>query len=351
MYKNNFDFLRLIFSLLVILSHSYILSGGKGDFLHEYTHHQLLFSDVGLAGFFSISGFLIFQSLEKSKSVFHYLKKRVSRIYPGFLVAIVLCMMVGFIVSGLDGKTYFANNDPWKYLYKKVFLFTDMHHRIKGVFENNLYPGIVNASLWTIPYEFLFYLLLTPLFFIKNKPILISSILAAVIIILTFINFHLPGYRIPQTLLVYFLIPFKSIRIGYFIRFLLFFVTGSLLARFKELIIRYRQVLFITALGLAVACVYFNIILYTQYFILPIAIISFGQMNTRFVAGLSQKIGDLSYGTYLYAFLIQQTLMFYFPLKHWQLTLITIPIALLFGLLSWNLVEKRFLRFKRKSVV
>jgi peptidoglycan/LPS O-acetylase OafA/YrhL len=350
MHKNNFDFLRLLFSLFVIITHSYVLSGGKGDFLYNFTSNQLLLSDIGLAGFFSISGFLIIQSLFKSKSVIDYLKKRIYRILPGFIVAIIVCVIVGCMVSKSDVRSYFLSSDPWKYLYQKLLLFTELHHSIKGVFESNPYPRIVNASIWTIPYEFLFYLLLIPLIFLKNKPLLITSLLIFFVVTLIVINFHLPGYRIPQTIIIYFLIPFKSLKLTYFLHFALYFIIGSLLGISKKLIYQYKRYLFISCIVLIPMSLYLLLNVYTQYFLLPIAIISFGMMETKYLSEIRKKFGDLSYGTYLYAFLIQQTLLNFFPLKHWQLTLLTIPIALLFGFLSWNLVEKRFLSLKKTLI-
>ncbi|MBP6639782.1 MAG: acyltransferase, partial [Bacteroidia bacterium] len=64
MHKNNFDFLRLIFAIFVIITHLKPLSlRQEGDWLMSLTDDQLCFSYLGVRGFFIISGFLIFQSL------------------------------------------------------------------------------------------------------------------------------------------------------------------------------------------------------------------------------------------------------------------------------------------------
>src|ERR1700743_1286518 len=85
---NNFDSLRLIFAVLVILSHSFPLGRGSNDTepLSVITNGALTLGDLSVWGFFVISGFLITQSWLRSSSTGKYLKRRVARIYPGFIV-------------------------------------------------------------------------------------------------------------------------------------------------------------------------------------------------------------------------------------------------------------------------
>lgn len=56
--------------------------------------------------------------------------------------------------------------------------------------------------------------------------------------------------------------------------------------------------------------------------------------------------GDFSYGVYLYAFPIQQLIMHWIghPTSPWTLFALASPLTLLAGILSWHLVEKRFLK-------
>ncbi len=61
------------------------------------------------------------------------------------------------------------------------------------------------------------------------------------------------------------------------------------------------------------------------------------------------RFGDFSYGTYLYAFPIQQTLMHYHAFSTMQLMMLSIPLTYIVGLASWHLVEKRAQRFQLKQ--
>jgi peptidoglycan/LPS O-acetylase OafA/YrhL len=58
--------------------------------------------------------------------------------------------------------------------------------------------------------------------------------------------------------------------------------------------------------------------------------------------------GDYSYGMYLYAFPIQQTLTHLMPdHRHWWLNiLIAVPTTFAFSYLSWHLIEKHAMKLK-----
>src|ERR1700723_1053671 len=102
MKENNFDFLRLALAVLVIFSHSFPL--GAGSEMHEplrvLTHGQMTFGAFAVDLFFVMSGFLIAGSAERSRSLRLFLKKRVERIYPAFLVCTVLMVLVVLPLSG-----------------------------------------------------------------------------------------------------------------------------------------------------------------------------------------------------------------------------------------------------------
>ena len=62
-----------------------------------------------------------------------------------------------------------------------------------------------------------------------------------------------------------------------------------------------------------------------------------------------RRIGDLSYGTYIYAFPIQQTIIHYFPgISVTSLIAYTVPITYAFAFFSWRLVERPALRLRRR---
>jgi peptidoglycan/LPS O-acetylase OafA/YrhL len=69
--NNNFDFLRFLFALLVAVFHSYPLAGGNesSQWICQITNGQIVLAQIGLSGVFIVSGFFIFQRVQRSKGV------------------------------------------------------------------------------------------------------------------------------------------------------------------------------------------------------------------------------------------------------------------------------------------
>jgi peptidoglycan/LPS O-acetylase OafA/YrhL len=62
------------------------------------------------------------------------------------------------------------------------------------------------------------------------------------------------------------------------------------------------------------------------------------------------RVGDYSYGVYIYAFPVQQMLVAWFPgLGIWPLTAAAGAITLLLAVLSWHGVESPALRWRHRS--
>jgi peptidoglycan/LPS O-acetylase OafA/YrhL len=100
--ENNFDFIRLLLSVLVIFSHSYALGTGSEitEPFNRLTHNQVTGGDIAVDLFFVISGFLITASYERTASIAGYLKKRILRIYPGFVAAMLIDLLIVLPASG-----------------------------------------------------------------------------------------------------------------------------------------------------------------------------------------------------------------------------------------------------------
>lgn len=340
MHKNNFDFLRLLFALLVMITHSYALTGAiDKEVASQLTHGQFNFSFFGLSGFFAISGYLVFQSLMRSKNLFHYYKKRILRIYPGLVVALILTVLLGACISNIGFKAYFSNESPYTYFFSQLSMFRNKHGLIHGVFEKNLYP-VINGSIWTIAYEVFFYVLLSTVFFLRHSLKILKWLLGIIFIISFVFVVYLINTRKDIA------IPFTTMVGFYVIHFGLFFLGGSILAAFNINGIRNKNIILSISVVLSIILIGFNQFNLLKYFLLPVVYILFGISCTKGLAGLSDKIGDLSYGIYIYTFVIQQTLLNFFVLNYWQLILVTIPVVMICGYLSWHFIEKRALRFK-----
>src|SRR5437868_15404149 len=76
--RNNFDLLRLVAALSVIFSHAFLLAENSQDHdpLMILTGGQAVLGVAGVFVFFTISGYLISQSFETTRSPLVFLAKR-----------------------------------------------------------------------------------------------------------------------------------------------------------------------------------------------------------------------------------------------------------------------------------
>lgn len=137
--KNNLDFIRFVAAALVIYSHAFLVSCvGRHDPLAEATNGAWYIGILCVACFFVISGFLIAQSYDRSNNPAKFIKARLLRILPGFVLVIVLSTFVLCpIITTLPLGEYFVHSQTWQYL-KSVFMYP-LYWDLPGVFENNIY--------------------------------------------------------------------------------------------------------------------------------------------------------------------------------------------------------------------
>lgn len=340
-HSNNLDIMRLVFALFVIISHSYPISGNpSADWLSQITGGQIMFSSIGVDGFFIISGFLIFNSLKFSKSKADYIWKRCLRIYPALFVVLVLTIIMGYFVSGMTVYDYvFGNISVRTYLINNLSLYSPQWH-ISGVFSDNVYPNTINGSLWTLIYEFTLYFLIMLAALGAMLGQHIARLLGLIVIIGT--SYLALNHKAELNIREF----FWGINFYQMAYMSSLFFSGSLLASLK----------FNEWSGLRWYCLGSAIILLISVLIgkyaivahavLPIFIISLGYSCVSRLSTAYSKIGDLSYGVYIYGFPVQQLLMHCFKLTTMELMAYSAAASLLCGYLSWRLVESRALEYK-----
>jgi peptidoglycan/LPS O-acetylase OafA/YrhL len=340
-HKNNFDFLRLLFAVFVIITHAKPLSSRtEGDWLMSLTDDQVCFSYIGVRGFFIISGFLIFQSLVRSKNLLDYFWKRVLRLFPALFVVLIVTLVLGplWYDAAAGGGSYLQNPTVRSY-FPRNFTLLLPQFAITGFFEGNPKRGSVNGSLWTIGYEFTCYAALAALYFLRQRPTWIKAILLAIWGLLFVAN-------------VFFIQQLKGV--GFFlnandlVELGIYFVGGSLLAAFDYERLRFKWAATVGAALLLVLSLATHTYAYGfQFATLPWLVIGIGTLSTPVLNRIGEMIGDLSYGIYLYSFLVMQVLVFYFKLDALPLMIIATLVSAVLGYASWHLVEKRALRLKK----
>ena len=349
--RNNFDFLRFFFATLVIYHHSFDLllapKTGWGQPLPKYPDliyfltNGLFESGYGsVNAFFAISGFLITSSWIYSATWLDFIKKRVLRIYPGWIAAIAFCVFIIGPLSGVSIPEYFKNHDT--YLMFRTLSIRGYHDALPGVFGTNPFPNAVNGSLWTLPFELKCYAVVA---------------LFGLLRILKFRYVALVIFVAVQAM--YFIALTKHLNIAHFgdadklPRLLSYFLSGMVFFLFKEKI-PYSKYVAIASVAIVVATSFAHM---SELF-MPIC----GSYLVFYLAyhpGLRldhfSKYGDFSYGLYIYAFPVQQLLIHVFDdgrrLNPYSLTVLSFVATLFLSVLSWYLIEKPFLSLKPKTKI
>lgn len=331
---NNFDFLRLLFASLVVFSHSFPLTKNP-QILSEVTNNQINLGGLSVNVFFIMSGFLIMNSLKRSKSSINYLWKRILRLFPGLIVLTIITLIV--LPLYYIGSNIFLEKTYWTYLPNVLSLYR-VQYTVSGIFKDNPYPNAINGSLWSLSYEFTMYLFLLLLFTIKKK----TKILLFVLVI-AFVCSYIFYVKYPDLFKNYFGFFWLDSEKLYMLS--TYFLGGSLLTMFNLERINNRIVK-VTLTILIVLSIYFNYYALAAPIFLTVLIILIANSYNKILNFIPKKIGDISYGVYIYGFLIQQSLMNYFKLNAITLFLISISITYIISYFSWHYIEKKALRYK-----
>lgn len=166
-----FDILRICAALMVFGIHLFIFVPELPRALCDILSN----GGYGVSVFFVISGFLIFESLSRSKSLKEYYIKRVARILPAYYTIILVGVIVWDVILGKMPADSYANLGWFRYLFCINTWIPSNNYD----FWNNLW------GLWTISC-FLFFYLIAP--FIKKhiNNFNQSAIFMVVMIVVTF---------------------------------------------------------------------------------------------------------------------------------------------------------------------
>lgn len=150
--RNSLNFLRLVFALAVIVSHEWPV-GGYGP---EPKIANTTWGEWAVAGFFAVSGYLIANSrLTTTFPIF--LTRRVLRIYPGFLVCLVVVALFFAPLSTVLGTGSVHWSSAATFVAHNIALKLEQNG-IAATLPNAPYGDAWNGSLWTLFYEFACYI-------------------------------------------------------------------------------------------------------------------------------------------------------------------------------------------------
>lgn len=347
--NNNMDFIRFAGSLLVIYSHGYTLQGSYEPY---YAVNKQPIGIYALYAFFALSGFLIAKSMQHAKSWQYFVSARILRVMPALVAVNLFTVIAGLFWTVLPASEYLSSPRPWMYFLRNTLLVGDPY-TLPGVFEDNPFPNTVNGSLWTLPVEVRLYVMV----FVAG---VIAMLLRRVL------------WRRCPTALPLGIIGAASFALGAW-------GVHALRVQGAEAIDLPRIIMHPQAFGL---CSIFSLGVLAQVcrkriildgravvasamvlpftsessFAWPIFAVWFTYtclwlMYTKRVnaRGFGKRVGDLSYGIYVYSFPVQQWLYLMNPEMSvkWNIFVAAV-IVVPFAWVSWRLVEKPAISMKTK---
>ena len=342
---NNFHLLRLSAATAVLFSHSFPLSTGDARFEPLRATFGCTFGSLAVDLFFLISGMLVTMSLMRRDSAADFVRARFFRIWPGLIVAVLLTILIlGPAFTTAPLSTYFTSKDTARYLVYNVTLFKGVAYVLPGVFAANPWPDAVNGSLWTLPSEVRCYVALLAAW----------ALLRAVGVVRHF------KWAVALTWCALFAWHILSMSHTTLedspARLWLMFCSGAAIYAFRDRVGLSPRWLVVALAAIALSAttltaghgMAFGIVysLALPYVMLCAAYLPRGRILAF------NRLGDYSYGTYIFAYPVQQSLMHLFPslapLPMFAAALcITLPLAVA----SWHFIEKPatdFARPKRK---
>lgn len=327
-FQNNLNVVRFFAAMLVLYGHSFVFLGLPEPLFLGW----IPLGPLGVYIFFSISGYLVTESWDRDPSAFRFLMRRILRIIPGLAVVILLSVFIlGPIVTTISMKDYFASPHTMRYI-ENIWLKISFY--LPGVFEHLRAANAVNGSLWSLPIEFAMYVLLAIIGFLKGN---------RWVVLLLFISWALINLVWAQNaqMLIFYDSDLRQIFICG-----TYFWAGACLYRFNIKELFSLSSTMVAVVLLLCFSVNIHLLQIAAWILIPFITLSFGlaysaKLNYPF------RSGDYSYGIYIYAFPIQQLVIYKFPDIHiFSYIIVCSLITIFFAVLSWHLIEKNALSLK-----
>ncbi|MCC8941727.1 acyltransferase [Bradyrhizobium sp. Arg68] len=348
-----FDFLRISLAVSVVAAHAPYIAMGRLDgpepWYVFFPHY------AALVAFFVLGGFLVAASGLRL-SLKEFVINRGLRIIPALAVEIVLsALILGPIFTSLPLSEYFTSYGTYRYFGNIAGL---VDYMLPGVFSGNPAPE-VNSSLWTIPFEYMCYVLMMAVIScgLLRRPALI--LFGAIALVGIGLALDLTGHAVlpPQltpgvTASLHDKIFSTAIFLGRGSKLLVAFILGVAIYLYRYRIPYDGRILAACCL----LCLAVAIIGPVDWLTQPVlnATLCPALVYITAYLGVSKlprlpvfSRGDYSYGIYLYGFPLQQVVKTLLPntsllAQFW----ISFVLITLFAAFSWHWIEKPVLKLR-----
>ena len=338
---NNFNLLRFLAALGVFISHTFPIAGfGLGG------KAQLL-GHVSVNIFFLISGFLVTKSLLQRDNLRSYFLARGLRVFPALIVAVLFTVfVVGLLLTTSSPFDYLTDDRVYVYWLKNSLLvLPNIPTDLPGLFVDSNHRPIANGPLWTLPYELACYVILAFVFFITR---INSTRKILLLVAISLFIFCFTVYVVNQIT--------QTDQLAYFLnketyRLFAMFNLGVVVYLMRQRIQLSFRVLFFSLIIFLLTLLYRPLSIISFYLVIAYCVFWFAYIPKGKIR-LFNRIGDYSYGIYIFAYPIQQGVAQLIPglslLGHF---LISFSLTCILAFFSWHLIEARALQLKTKRLI
>lgn len=335
---NSYGVIRVVAAVLVIWTHSYavVLGEDASEPLRDLTGYSLGSHAVNI--FFSLSGFMVASSWERSRDVVDFVLARILRIMPALVcVCAAIVIVSGLFLTSVSAGEYWTVANIGPFLARSLLIFSS-ETTLAGVFEDNPWPGILNIPIWTIRYEVICYvsliIFMLALGFLKagagTRRLLLAVILGVSCVLLLLPE--MTGHSELATRLA-------RLFFAFYLGVTAWFERDRIRLSLPWLLAVWIPLAFCLASGSLLK--------------LPLGMVAVAYLGFwlgSFQAGWLQEAADrtdLSYGIYVWGFFLQQCLISFFPGQGVFANAISATIlAALVAWFSWTFVERPALNLR-----
>jgi peptidoglycan/LPS O-acetylase OafA/YrhL len=324
---NRFDLIRLVLAGAVAVYHAVVLTNVAPQSALEST--LALGAELGVQGFFIVSGALVAGSFERSQTFADYAGKRVRRLYPAYALVILIPALISLLMTRQFSAVA-------QYLAANLVFLNFLSPELPGLFAHNRLTE-VNGALWTLKIEVMFYIAL---------PIVMAVLAGArrawpVMIFLIYVASEVWRIALPHVISA----PLGSQLAHQLPGQMSFFIMG--IALWKLWPVLQRQALYAGLGGAVVLALSLAMDLFEPLRALGLAGVIAAIAFLPGPALNAARFGDISYGLYILHFPVLQAcvMLGLFQTLGWTAGFALagfVLIALSFAL--WHLVEKPALR-------
>ena len=160
-HHNQFDKIRILAALAVIFSHHFALANYPApSWMTSPFLHWAMIGGVAVMTFLTISGYLVTTSWLRNPQFLPFIWNRLLRIWPGLFVSVMLCVFFfGLIFTTLSAHDFLTSGTTKHFILSNLSLF-QFSGQLPDVYTNLRCVNCMNGVYWTIPMEFMCYLVL-----------------------------------------------------------------------------------------------------------------------------------------------------------------------------------------------